>query len=70
MAFTRSSTASFAPSLPVQVSDGGRLADLEITEVRNTVAEAVCIDRLNEPGARDLEELLGGLGLLPDGDDD
>ena len=32
--------------------------------MRNTVAEAVRIGRLNEPGSRDPAELLRGLGLL------
>ncbi len=38
-----------------------------MAEVRNTVAEAVRIGRLNEPGSREPEDLLRGLGLLRDG---
>ena len=38
-----------------------------MAEVRNTVAEAVRIGRLNEPGSRQPEDLLRGLGLLRDG---
>lgn len=40
--------------------------DLDIAEVRNTVADAVPIGRLNEPGSREPEDLLRGLGLLRD----
>ena len=36
-------------------------------EIRNTVAEAVRIGRLNEPDHREPENLLRGLGLLRDG---
>ena len=48
-------------------ADGWTVADLDITEIRNTVAEAVRIGRLDEPGGRDPEDLLRGLGLLRDG---
>ena len=41
--------------------------DLDIAEIRNTIAEAVRIGRLNEPGSRDPEALLRGLGLMRDG---
>ena len=41
--------------------------DLDTAEIRNTVAEAVRIGRLNEPGSRQPEDLLRGLGLLRDG---
>ena len=50
-----------------QPADGWTIDDLDITEIRNTVAEAVHIGRLNEPGGRDPEDLLRGLGLLRDG---
>ena len=48
-------------------ADGWTVADLDIAEIRNTVAEAVRIGRLDEPGGRDPEDLLRGLGLLRDG---
>ena len=40
--------------------------DLDIAEIRNTVAEAVRIDRLNVPGSRDPAALSRGLGLMRD----
>ena len=46
---------------------GGRWDDLDVAEIRNTVAEAVRIGRLNEPGSRGPEDLLRGLGLLRGG---
>ena len=48
-------------------ADGWTVADLDVAEIRNTVAEAVRIGRLNEPGGRDPEDLLRGLGLLRGG---
>ena len=50
-----------------QPAEGWTVADLDVTEVRNTVAEAVRIGRLNEPGGRNPEDLLRGLGLLRGG---
>ena len=47
-----------------QPAPGWTIDDLDVAEVRNTVAEAVRIGRLNEPGSRDPGELLRGLGLL------
>ena len=47
-----------------QPASGWTVDDLDDAEIRNTVAEAVRIGRLNEPGSRDPEELLRGLGLL------
>ena len=38
-----------------------------MAEIRNTVAEAVRTGRLNEPGTREPEDLLRGLGLLREG---
>ncbi len=38
--------------------------DLDIAEIRNTIARAVRIGRLNEPGSREPEDLLRGLGLM------
>ena len=49
-----------------QPADRWTLDDLDVAEIRNTVAEAVRIGRLNEPGGRDPEDLLRGLGLLRD----
>ena len=40
---------------------GWTIDDLDVAEIRNTVAEAVHIGRLNEPGGRDPEDLLRGL---------
>ena len=40
---------------------------LDVAEIRNTVAEAVRSGRLNEPGNREPEDLLYGLGLMNDG---
>ena len=50
-----------------QPADGWSIDDLDVAEIRNTVAEAVSVGRLNEPGAREPEALLHGLGLLHDG---
>ena len=50
-----------------QPADGWTVEDLDVTEIRNTVAEAVRIGRLNEPGSREPEDLLRGLGLLRGG---
>ncbi len=46
---------------------GWSIEDLDVAEIRNTVAEAVRIGRLNEPGHREPENLLRGLGLFRDG---
>lgn len=50
-----------------QPASGWTVDDLDIAEIRNTVAEAVRIGRLNEPGGRNPEDLLRGLGLLREG---
>ncbi len=50
-----------------QIARGWSIDDLDVAEVRNTVAEAVRIGRLNEPGTREPEDLLMGLGLLREG---
>ena len=47
-----------------QPADGWTIRDLDVAEIRNTVAEAVRIGRLNEPGSREPKDLLRGLGLL------
>ncbi len=46
---------------------GWTVDDLDIAGIRNTIAEAVRIGRLNEPGSREPEDLLCGLGLMRDG---
>ncbi len=48
-------------------ADGWTVDDLDLAEIRNTVAEAVRIGRLNQPGGQDPGDLLRGLGLLRDG---
>ena len=50
-----------------QPADGWSIDDLDVAEIRNTVVEAVRVGRLNEPGTREPEALLRGLGLIPDG---
>ena len=40
---------------------------MDVAEIRNTVAEAVRVGRLNEPGTGEPETLLRGLGLIRDG---
>ncbi len=50
-----------------QTATGWTIKDLDVAELRNTVAEAVRIGRLSEPGSREPEDLLRGLGLLRDG---
>ena len=45
-------------------ADGWTIGDLDVAEIRNTVAEAVRIGRLIEPGTREPKDLLRGLGLL------
>ena len=47
-----------------QPAAGWTIDDLDVSEIRNTVAEAVRIGRLNEPGSREPRDLLRGLGLL------
>ncbi|MDE0129994.1 MAG: putative DNA binding domain-containing protein [Gammaproteobacteria bacterium] len=50
-----------------QPAAGWTVDDLDVAEIRNTVAEAVRIGRLGEPGTREPEDLLRGLGLMRDG---
>ncbi|MCY4307571.1 MAG: putative DNA binding domain-containing protein [Rhodobacteraceae bacterium] len=50
-----------------QPAEGWTVDDLDFTEIRNTVAEAVRIGRLNEPERGDAKDLLRGLGLFRDG---
>ena len=49
-----------------QPASGRAFDDLDVAEIRNTVADAVRVGRLTEPGSRDPEELPRGLGLLRD----
>ena len=46
---------------------GWTVDQLDVAEIRNTVAEAVRIGRLDEPGSREPTDLLRGMGLLSDG---
>lgn len=50
-----------------QPATGWSVDDLDVTEIRNTVAEAVRIGRLDEPPSREPVDLLRGLGLLQEG---
>lgn len=50
-----------------QPATGWTVDDLEVGEIRRTVAEAVQRGRLEETLSRDPEDLLRGLGLLRDG---
>ncbi len=50
-----------------QPAAGWSVDDLDMVEIRNTVAEAVRIGRLDEPPSREPVDLLRGLGLLQDG---
>ena len=50
-----------------QPADGWSADDLDVAEIRRTVAEAVRRGRLAEPPSRDPSDLLRGLGLLRDG---
>ena len=47
-----------------QPAEGWAVGDLDVAELRNTVAEAVRIGRLSEPGTREPKDLLRRLGLL------
>ena len=50
-----------------QPATGWSVDDLDIAQIRNTISEAVRIGRLNEPGSREPEDLLRGLGLMREG---
>ncbi|MCY4283548.1 MAG: putative DNA binding domain-containing protein [Gammaproteobacteria bacterium] len=50
-----------------QLAPGWSIDDLDIVEIRHTVAEAVRLGRLDEPPSREPMDLLLGLGLLQDG---
>lgn len=47
-----------------QIAEGWTVEDLDIAELRNTTAEAVRVGRLSEPGSREPEDILNGLGLM------
>ena len=48
-------------------ASGWSMDDLDLAEVRRTVAEAVRTGRLGDPGTTDPSELLLGMGLVKDG---
>lgn len=50
-----------------QPAEGWTVGDLDVAVLRNTVAEAVRVGRLNEPGRRAPDDLLRGLGLMREG---
>ena len=50
-----------------QPADGWSIDDLDVAEVRRTVAEAVGRGRIAEPPSREPADLLRGLGLLREG---
>ena len=50
-----------------QPAEGWTIGDLDVAEVRRTVAEAVRRGRLDEPPSGEPSDLLRGLGLLSDG---
>jgi len=50
-----------------QPAEGWTIGDLDVAEVRRTIAEAVRRGRLEEPPSGDPSDLLRGLGLLRDG---
>ena len=51
-----------------QPADGWEISDLDVPEIRRTVAEAVRRGRLEEPMSGEPSDLLRGLGLLRDGE--
>ncbi len=48
-------------------ADGWSAADLDLTELRRMVGEAILRGRLDDPGSREPDDLLRGLGLVKDG---
>ena len=50
-----------------QAADGWSIEDLDANEIRTTVEEAVRRGRLEDPGTRDVRDLLRGLGLFRGG---
>ena len=50
-----------------QAAEGWTIGDLDVAEIRRTIAEAVRRGRLEEPPSGEPSDLLRGLGLLRDG---
>src|SRR3990172_8551416 len=50
-----------------QPAAGWSVADLDAAEITKTIEEAIRRGRVEDPGTRDLEELLRGLGLTKEG---
>ena len=50
-----------------QPASGWSVADLDAAEITKTIEEAIRRGRVEDPGTRDLEELLRGLGLTKEG---
>jgi len=50
-----------------QPATGWSVADLDAAEITKTIEEAIRRGRVEDPGTRDLQELLRGLGLTKDG---
>ena len=50
-----------------QPAAGWSVADLDAAEITKTIDEAIRRGRVEDPGTRDLEELLRGLGLMKEG---
>lgn len=50
-----------------EIADGWSISDLDAAEVTRTIDEAIRRGRQNDPGTRDTESLLRGLGLMRDG---
>ena len=50
-----------------QPAEGWTLDHLDITEIHNTISEAVLLGRLNDPGSRDPQAILQRLDLTKDG---
>lgn len=51
-----------------QPAAGWSVADLDAAEITKTIDEAIRRGRVEDPGTRDLEELLRGLGLTKEGE--
>lgn len=51
----------------IQPAEGWAVADLDETEIARTVDESIRRGRIGDPGTRDPQELLRGLGLIQNG---
>lgn len=51
----------------IQPAEGWTVADLDSSEIIRTVEESIRRGRIEDPGTRDEQELLRGLGLMRDG---